>query len=101
MDLGYAMAELGNLLSEQMKQSELRAKEEVQLQVSLQAFAQAADARDKRVSELRESVEELALAADARDWQQLKVHRQIVYFTYVLAALGAATIGVTIWLASR
>lgn len=100
-DLGYAMSELANLLNEQMKQSEQRGREEVQLQVSLEAFARAAEARDQRVSALRESVEELSLAADARDWRMLTLHKQIVRFTYVLALLGASTIGVTIWLALR
>jgi hypothetical protein len=101
MDLGYAMSELGNLLGEQIKQSELRAKEELQLQTSLESYARTADARDKRVSALQERIEELSMAADTRDWQMLRLHTQIVRFTYVLALLGIATIGVTVWLALR
>jgi hypothetical protein len=101
MDLGYAMSELGNRLNDQIKLSELRATEEQRLQASLEAFSHAADTRDKRVSALQESVSELSLAADQRDWELLKLHRQIVRFTYVLALLGVATIGVAIWLAAR
>jgi hypothetical protein len=101
MDLGYAMAELGNVLGDQMKQSEQRSRDELQLQISLEAFARAADSRDKRVAGLQENIEHLSMAADAREWRLLTLQRQIVRFTYVLALLGVATIGVTIWLATR
>ncbi|HTW11486.1 MAG TPA: hypothetical protein VME01_01980 [Solirubrobacteraceae bacterium] len=101
MDLGYAMSELGGLLSEQMKETEQRTKQELQLQVNLEAFARAADARDKRIATLQETIENLAMAADARDWKFLTLQRQIVRFTYVLAVLGIATIGVAIWAATR
>jgi hypothetical protein len=84
-----------------MKQSEQRSRDELQLQISLEAFARAADSRDKRVAGWQENIEHLSMAADAREWRLLTLQRQIVRFTYVLALLGVATIGVTIWLATR